>query len=77
MARTPDSARGRVSAAATAVFASAQGASLLLGGVVAILLPPRAIYAVAGVLGLSAAAIVAVTSASRGAGQAIPAQRAG
>jgi MFS family permease len=77
MARTPDSARGRVSAAATAVFAGAQGASLLLGGVVAIVLPPRAIYAAAGVLGLSAAGIVAVTSASRSAGRAIPAQRAG
>ena len=32
IARTPDNARGRVSAAANAVFGSAQGASLLLGG---------------------------------------------
>jgi MFS family permease len=72
MARTPDSARGRVSAAANAVFGSAQGASLLLGGVVAIMLSPRAIYAVAGLLGLTAAGIVAVTSASRTSSRATP-----
>jgi len=65
MTRTPDSARGRVSAAANAVFGSAQGASLLLGGVVAIVLSPREIYALAGLLGLAAAGVVAVTSASR------------
>jgi MFS family permease len=59
MARTPDSARGRVSAAASAVFGGAQGASLLFGGVVAVVLSPRAIYAVAGLLGLAAAGIVA------------------
>jgi predicted phage tail protein len=44
MARTPDSARGRVSAAADAVYGGAHGASLLLGGVVAVALSPRAIY---------------------------------
>jgi MFS family permease len=65
VARTPDSARGRVSATANAVFGAAQGASLLLGGVVALVLSPRAIYAVAGVLGLAAAGILAVTSGSR------------
>ncbi len=65
IARTPDNARGRVSAAANAVFGSAQGASLLLGGLVAIVLSPRTIYAVAGVLGLAAAGVVAVASASR------------
>jgi MFS family permease len=70
MTRTPDSARGRVSAAANAVFGSAQGASLLLGGVVAIVLSPRAIYALAGLLGLTAAGIVAVATASRTAGRA-------
>ena len=64
MARTPDSARGRVSAAANAVFGGAQGASLLLGGVVAVALSPRAIYAVAGLLGLAAAGLVAITYAS-------------
>jgi MFS family permease len=64
MARTPDSARGRVSAAASAVFGGAQGASLLLGGVVAVALSPRAIYAVAGLLGLAAAGVVAVMHAS-------------
>jgi MFS family permease len=73
MARTPDSARGRVSAAANAVFGSTQGASLLLGGVVAIVLSPRAIYAVAGLLGLTAAGIVAVTTASQSASRATPA----
>jgi MFS family permease len=73
MTRTPDSARGRVSATANAVFGSAQGASLLLGGLVAIVLSPRAIYAVAGLLGLSAAGLVAVTSASRTSSRATPA----
>jgi MFS family permease len=76
MARTPDSARGRVSAAANAVFGGTQGASLLLGGVVAIALPPRAIHAAAGLLGLAAAAIVAVTSASRTSSQVAPASTA-
>jgi MFS family permease len=64
VARTPDSARGRVSATANALFGGAQGASLLLGGVIAVVLSPRAIYAVAGLLGLAAAAIVAVTHSS-------------
>jgi MFS family permease len=72
-ARTPDSARGRVSATANAIFGGAQGASLLLGGVVAIALSPRAIYAVAGLLGLAAAGIVAVTSSSRTSSRATPA----
>ena len=72
MSRTLDSARGRVSAAANAVFGSAQGASLLLGGVVAIVLSPRAIYAVAGLLGLTAAGIVAVAIASRTVTRATP-----
>jgi MFS family permease len=76
MARTPDSARGRVSAAANAVFGGTQGASLLLGGVVANALSPRAIYAVAGLLGLAAAAVVAVTSASRTSSQVAPASTA-
>ena len=72
MTRTPDSARGRVSATAGAVFGGAQGASLLLGGAVAVVLSPRAIYAVAGVLGLTAAGIVAVTGASRTSSRATP-----
>ena len=72
MARTPDSARGRVSAAANAVFGGAQGASLLLGGVVAVALSPRAIYAVAGLLGLAAAGLVAVTHASPDSEPAVP-----
>ncbi len=65
MARTPDRARGRVSATANAIFGGAQGASLLLGGVLAIALSPQAIYAVAGLLGLAAAGVVAVTLGSR------------
>jgi MFS family permease len=62
MARTPDSARGRVSATANAVLGGAQGSSLLLGGLVAIVLSPRAIYAVAGLLGLTASGLVAVVT---------------
>jgi MFS family permease len=60
MARTPDSARGRVSAAAGAVVGGAQGASLLLGGVVAIVLSPRAMYAVGGLLSLAAVGVLAL-----------------
>jgi MFS family permease len=76
MARTPDSARGRVSATSNAVLAGAHGVSLLLGGVVAIALSPRAIYAVTGLLGLAAAGIAAVTSASRTSSRAAPADAA-
>jgi len=65
LARTPDSARGRVSATANAVLGGAQGASVLLGGAVAIALSPRAVYATAGVLGLTAAGFLAVHTASR------------
>jgi len=64
MTRTPDAARGRVSAAANAVFGAAQGVSLLLGGAVAVVLSPRAIYALAGLLGLGATGVVAVTHES-------------
>jgi MFS family permease len=64
LTRTPDSARGRVSAAANAIFGGTQGASLLLGGAVAIVLSPRAIYAVAGLLGVAAAGVLAVAHAS-------------
>ena len=72
MSRTPDSARGRVSAAANAIFGTAQGASLLFGGLVAIVLSPRAIYAVGGLLGLAATGVVAVASASRTSSPASP-----
>ena len=65
MVRTPDSARGRVSAAANAVFGGAQGVSLLLGAAVAVVLSPRTIYALAGLLGLAVAGTLAVTSAPR------------
>lgn len=63
-ARTPDGARGRVSAAAGAVLGGAQGASLFLGGAVAIVLSPRAIYAAGGLLGLAAAGLLAFTGSS-------------
>jgi MFS family permease len=63
LSRTPDSARGRISAAANAVLGGAQGASLILGGLVGSVLSPRAIYAIGGLLGLSAAGVVAVTTA--------------
>lgn len=72
MTRTPDSARGRVSATASAIFGGAQGASLLLGGLVAVALSPQAIYAVAGLLGLAAAGLLAVTTASRTSGRPAP-----
>jgi MFS family permease len=62
MVRTSDSARGRVSAAAGAIFGAAQGASLLIGGAVVLVLSARELYAVAGLLGLAAAGLVAVTS---------------
>jgi hypothetical protein len=61
-----------VSAAVNAVFGTAQGISLLLGGLVAIALSPREIYAVGGLLGLAATAIVAVASASRTSSPAAP-----
>lgn len=64
MARTPDDARGRISAAANAVLGAAQGVSLLVGGAVAIALSPRAIYGLAGMLGLAAAGVLAVAHVS-------------
>ena len=63
LTRTPDSARGRVSAAAGAVLGGARGGSLILGGFVGSLLSPRAIYAIGGLLGFSAAGAIAVTTA--------------
>jgi MFS family permease len=63
VARIPDSARGRVSAAANAILGGAQGASLMFGGLAAIALSPRAIYALAGLLGLTGTGALAVTSA--------------
>jgi MFS family permease len=63
--RTPDSERGRVSAAANAALGGAQGISLLIGGAVTVVLSPRAIYATAGLLGVAAAVAVAVVLAAR------------
>ncbi|HKD93466.1 MAG TPA: MFS transporter [Gaiellaceae bacterium] len=56
--RTPDAARGRVSAAANAILGGAQGASLLAGGLVATVLSPREIYALGGLLGLAATGLL-------------------
>ncbi len=72
LARTPDSARGRVSATANAIFGGAQGASLLLGGAAAVVLSPRGIYALAGLLGLAATGLLAVTHVSRDSEPAAP-----
>jgi len=72
MTRTPDSARGRVSAAANALLGGAQGVSLMLGSVAAIALSPRAIYGVAGVLGLAAAGVVAIATTAGSSSRAAP-----
>jgi MFS family permease len=74
MTRTPDSARGRVSAATSALLGGAQGGSLLVGGLVSGVLSPRAIYAVGGLLGLATAGLLAATTtlrAARAADQAV------
>jgi MFS family permease len=65
MTRTPDSARGRISAASNAILGGAQGISLLLGGAVAIVLSPRQMYAIAGLLGLATAGVLAITTSAR------------
>jgi MFS family permease len=65
VSRTPGSARGRVSASANAAVGGAQGASLLIGGAVAAVLSPRAIYAMAGLLGVAAVIGIAVFHAVR------------
>ena len=70
VARTPDSARGRISAAANALLGAAQGVSLLLGGAIAVVLSPREIYGIAGLLGLAAAGILAVAHTSPDSGPA-------
>jgi MFS family permease len=74
LARTPEQARGRVSATTNAILGGAQGASLLLGSVVAVVLSPRAIYATAGLLGLAAAVVLAATGASRTSIRTAPAE---
>jgi len=65
VSRTPDAERGRVSAAANGALGGAQGVSLLIGGAVAAVLSPRAIYAMAGALGVAVAIGVALANASR------------
>jgi MFS family permease len=65
VSRTPDSARGRVSAVANATVGGAQGVSLLIGGTIAAVLSPRAIYALAGLLGVAAATAIGVLHAVR------------
>jgi hypothetical protein len=61
--------RGRVSAAANALLGGAQGISLLAGGAVAAVLPPRGVYAVAGLLGAAAAAVVGLVDIARASGR--------
>jgi len=65
VSRTPDSERGRVSAAANAAIGGAQGVSLLAGGAVAAVLSPRTIYAVAGVLGVVVAIAIGLFHSAR------------
>lgn len=60
VSRTPDSARGRVSAAVNALAGGAQGLSLLIGGAAAVALTPRTIYAVGGLLGVAATIAIAL-----------------
>jgi MFS family permease len=67
VSRTADAERGRVSAAAGAALGGAQGVSLLVGGAVAAVLSPRAIYATAGVLGVAVAIAVGVFHATQAA----------
>ena len=65
VSRTPDAERGRVSAAANAAVGGAQGVSLLAGGAVAAVFSPRAIYAMAGLLGVAAAIAIGVFFAAQ------------
>jgi len=67
VSRTADAERGRVSAAANAALGGAQGVSLLAGGAVAALLSPRAIYGIAGILGVAVAIAIGVFHAARAA----------
>ena len=54
-----------MSAAVNAALGGTQGVSLLVGGAVAAVLSPRAIYAIAGMLGLAAAIAIGVFHAAR------------
>jgi MFS family permease len=65
VSRTPDAERGRVSATAGAAIGGAQGVSLLAGGAVAAVLSPRAIYAMAGLLGVAVAIAIGALHAAR------------
>jgi len=67
VSRTLDAERGRVSAAVNAAVGGAQGVSLLAGGAVAAVLSPRAIYAMAGLLGVAAAIAIGVFFAAQAA----------
>jgi MFS family permease len=76
VSRTLDAERGRVSAAVNAAVGGAQGASLLAGGAIAVVLSPRAIYAMAGLLGLAVSIAIGVLFAVRAArtGRQLPRQ---
>ena len=64
VSRTPDAERGRVSAAAGAALGGSQGVSLLAGGAVAAVLSPRAIYGLAGLLGVAVSIAIGVFHAA-------------
>jgi MFS family permease len=75
LSRTADAERGRVSAAASAALGGAQGVSLLAGGAIAAVLSPRAIYAIAGLLGVAVAIGIGVfhpVRATRSSRQVLP-----
>lgn len=65
ISRTREAERGRVSAAANAAIGGAQGVSLLVGGMVAIALTPRAVYATAGSFGAAVALGLALRHGTR------------
>jgi MFS family permease len=67
--RTPDANRGRVSAATNAVLGGAQGLSLLAGGALAVVFSPRAIYGMAGALGVIATVVITARQLARSPGR--------
>jgi MFS family permease len=67
--RTPEANRGRVNAAINAILGGAQGLSLLAGGALAVVLSPRAIYGVAGALGVMATIVIAARQFARSPGE--------
>ncbi|MGH7921502.1 MAG: MFS transporter, partial [Candidatus Dormibacteraceae bacterium] len=81
LTRTRERLRGRMSAVVNAGFGAAQGASLVAGGLLAIVLAPRLVFAIGGFLGLLATIGMAVATRSalkrEGAAAPAPARGAG